>query len=201
MCVNDAQINYVALELPMGGWKDSGLGQRHGAPGHPQVLPLAGAARDALCAQEGRPHVPVQGGDDAAADEGRAAALRARQARLGRERRRRRAQQRELPRSRRRPRCWSACTASSVRPRRSAISRRAEADDEAQHHDLALVARAASSNAARRSPQRSRPMSRERLLGAADLLEGIARRARMWSIAALWATRRIHAENGTEERP
>jgi acyl-CoA reductase-like NAD-dependent aldehyde dehydrogenase len=31
--VNDAQINYVALELPMGGWKDSGLGQRHGAPG------------------------------------------------------------------------------------------------------------------------------------------------------------------------
>jgi acyl-CoA reductase-like NAD-dependent aldehyde dehydrogenase len=33
VCVNDAQINYVALELPMGGWKDSGLGQRHGAPG------------------------------------------------------------------------------------------------------------------------------------------------------------------------
>jgi acyl-CoA reductase-like NAD-dependent aldehyde dehydrogenase len=33
VCVNDAQINYLALELPMGGWKDSGLGQRHGAPG------------------------------------------------------------------------------------------------------------------------------------------------------------------------
>jgi acyl-CoA reductase-like NAD-dependent aldehyde dehydrogenase len=33
VCVNDAQINYVALELPMGGWKVSGLGQRHGAPG------------------------------------------------------------------------------------------------------------------------------------------------------------------------
>jgi acyl-CoA reductase-like NAD-dependent aldehyde dehydrogenase len=33
VCVNDAQINYVALELPMGGWKDSGLGVRHGAPG------------------------------------------------------------------------------------------------------------------------------------------------------------------------
>jgi hypothetical protein len=31
--VNDAQINYVALELPMGGWKDSGLGSRHGADG------------------------------------------------------------------------------------------------------------------------------------------------------------------------
>ena len=33
VCVNDAQINYVALELPMGGWKASGLGSRHGAGG------------------------------------------------------------------------------------------------------------------------------------------------------------------------
>jgi acyl-CoA reductase-like NAD-dependent aldehyde dehydrogenase len=33
VCVNDAQINYLALELPMGGWKASGLGMRHGAPG------------------------------------------------------------------------------------------------------------------------------------------------------------------------
>jgi len=32
-CVNDAQINYVALELPMGGWKESGLGSRHAADG------------------------------------------------------------------------------------------------------------------------------------------------------------------------
>ena len=32
-CVNDAQVNYVALELPMGGWKDSGVGTRHGADG------------------------------------------------------------------------------------------------------------------------------------------------------------------------
>jgi acyl-CoA reductase-like NAD-dependent aldehyde dehydrogenase len=32
-CVNDAQINYLALELPMGGWKQSGLGARHGADG------------------------------------------------------------------------------------------------------------------------------------------------------------------------
>ena len=31
--VNDAQINFVALELPMGGWKASGLGSRHGAGG------------------------------------------------------------------------------------------------------------------------------------------------------------------------
>ena len=32
-CVNDAQVNYAALELPMGGWKESGLGTRHGADG------------------------------------------------------------------------------------------------------------------------------------------------------------------------
>ena len=33
MCVNDALLNYAALELPMGGWKTSGLGSRHGAAG------------------------------------------------------------------------------------------------------------------------------------------------------------------------
>jgi acyl-CoA reductase-like NAD-dependent aldehyde dehydrogenase len=32
-CVNDAQMNYAALELPMGGWKASGLGSRHGPGG------------------------------------------------------------------------------------------------------------------------------------------------------------------------
>ena len=31
--VNDAQVNYLALELPMGGWKASGLGSRHGVDG------------------------------------------------------------------------------------------------------------------------------------------------------------------------
>ena len=31
--VNDAQTNYAALELPMGGWKASGLGSRHGPDG------------------------------------------------------------------------------------------------------------------------------------------------------------------------
>jgi acyl-CoA reductase-like NAD-dependent aldehyde dehydrogenase len=31
--VNDHQLNYVALELPMGGWKASGLGSRHGSDG------------------------------------------------------------------------------------------------------------------------------------------------------------------------
>jgi acyl-CoA reductase-like NAD-dependent aldehyde dehydrogenase len=33
VCVNDAQVNYLALNLPMGGWKTSGLGTRHGAAG------------------------------------------------------------------------------------------------------------------------------------------------------------------------
>jgi len=33
VCVNDAQVNYLALELPMGGWKTSGMGSRHGAAG------------------------------------------------------------------------------------------------------------------------------------------------------------------------
>jgi acyl-CoA reductase-like NAD-dependent aldehyde dehydrogenase len=33
VCVNDAQVNYTALNLPMGGWKASGLGSRHGAGG------------------------------------------------------------------------------------------------------------------------------------------------------------------------
>ena len=33
VCVNDVQLNYFAYELPMGGWKASGLGVRHGAPG------------------------------------------------------------------------------------------------------------------------------------------------------------------------
>jgi acyl-CoA reductase-like NAD-dependent aldehyde dehydrogenase len=33
VCVNDVQINYQALNLPMGGWKNSGIGARHGAGG------------------------------------------------------------------------------------------------------------------------------------------------------------------------
>ena len=33
VCVNDAQVNYTALNLPMGGWKSSGVGSRHGANG------------------------------------------------------------------------------------------------------------------------------------------------------------------------
>ena len=32
-CINDAQVNFTALEAPMGGWKSSGVGSRHGAYG------------------------------------------------------------------------------------------------------------------------------------------------------------------------
>jgi hypothetical protein len=31
--INDTNANYVALEAPMGGWKTSGIGARHGAEG------------------------------------------------------------------------------------------------------------------------------------------------------------------------
>ena len=61
VCVNDAHVNYVALELPMGGWKDSGLGVAPRRGRHPQVLPPAGDPRHAHRAEARRPHVPVQG--------------------------------------------------------------------------------------------------------------------------------------------
>jgi acyl-CoA reductase-like NAD-dependent aldehyde dehydrogenase len=32
-CVNDANVNYAAQELPFGGWNESGIGVRHGAAG------------------------------------------------------------------------------------------------------------------------------------------------------------------------
>jgi hypothetical protein len=31
--VNDANVNYAANALPFGGWKESGIGVRHGAAG------------------------------------------------------------------------------------------------------------------------------------------------------------------------
>jgi acyl-CoA reductase-like NAD-dependent aldehyde dehydrogenase len=32
-CINDAQVNFMAFEVPMGGWKASGVGSRHGPSG------------------------------------------------------------------------------------------------------------------------------------------------------------------------
>ena len=31
--VNDVLVNYLATDVPMGGWKESGIGFRHGEPG------------------------------------------------------------------------------------------------------------------------------------------------------------------------
>jgi acyl-CoA reductase-like NAD-dependent aldehyde dehydrogenase len=33
VCINDALMNYAAFGAPMGGWKQSGVGSRHGALG------------------------------------------------------------------------------------------------------------------------------------------------------------------------
>jgi len=33
VCVNDALVNYMVFDAPMGGWKTSGIGSRHGATG------------------------------------------------------------------------------------------------------------------------------------------------------------------------
>jgi len=33
VCINDSLVNFLVTEAPMGGWKESGLGQRHGAEG------------------------------------------------------------------------------------------------------------------------------------------------------------------------
>ena len=33
VCINDALTNYAAFGAPMGGWKSSGVGSRHGAQG------------------------------------------------------------------------------------------------------------------------------------------------------------------------
>ena len=65
----------------MGGWKASGLGSRHGAAGHPQVLPPAVAARDALRAAEGPARsIPFRPRTTKLIGRGAEAALRPRQA-------------------------------------------------------------------------------------------------------------------------
>ena len=81
--VNDAQINYVATELPMGGWKTSGVGAPPRGRRHPQVLPPAVRARDAVRAdEEGPAHAALQGGHQPDDPAHHPQALRARQARL-----------------------------------------------------------------------------------------------------------------------
>ena len=81
-CVNDAQINYVALELPMGGWKSSGLGSQARRGGDPQVHQAADDPGHPLGTEARHAHAPLQGEDDEAAGPRDPPALRARQARL-----------------------------------------------------------------------------------------------------------------------
>ncbi len=33
MIVNDVLVNYIVVEAPLGGWKESGIGVRHGVEG------------------------------------------------------------------------------------------------------------------------------------------------------------------------
>ena len=63
VCVNDAQLNYLALELPMGGWKTSGMGSRHGAGGIRKYTRQQTLLVTRLAPEEGPAHVPVQGAD------------------------------------------------------------------------------------------------------------------------------------------
>jgi acyl-CoA reductase-like NAD-dependent aldehyde dehydrogenase len=49
VCVNSAQVNFTVLDVPMGGWKLSGVGSRHGASGirkycRTQTIVLTGIA-------------------------------------------------------------------------------------------------------------------------------------------------------------
>ena len=82
VCVNDAQLNYLALELPMGGWKTSGMGQRHGAQGIRKYARQQSLLITRLAPKKRHPHVPLQGPHHGPAREGHQAALRPRQARL-----------------------------------------------------------------------------------------------------------------------
>ena len=83
-CVNDACINYVALELPMGGWKESGPRQPPRRRRDPQVHAQADPADDAGPArdEEGAPLLPLLGAEHRPDRPHPAPALRARPAQL-----------------------------------------------------------------------------------------------------------------------
>jgi len=78
--VNDAIVNYFALELPMGGWKTSGLGTRHGPEGIRKYCKKQTAAGDPeFHAAPADLWDAVLGSSDQAATEDRRVAVRARQ--------------------------------------------------------------------------------------------------------------------------
>src|ERR1700749_1387075 len=47
--VNDVLVNYFASDVPMGGWKGSGIGYRHGAPGIRQFCPTESVGITRFC--------------------------------------------------------------------------------------------------------------------------------------------------------
>ena len=80
--INDSQINYVALELPMGGWKASGLGSRHGADGIRKYTKKQTLLVTKFAPEEGPPHAALQARDHQADPALHQAAVRARKAGL-----------------------------------------------------------------------------------------------------------------------
>ena len=82
VCVNDAQLNYLALELPMGGWKTSGMGQRHGAQGIRKYARQQSLLITRLAPKKDIHMFPYKARTTGLLAEGHQAALRPRQARL-----------------------------------------------------------------------------------------------------------------------
>ena len=77
VAVNDPWSYFALLDLPMGGWKESGLGSRHGPGGNPQVLPPADHRGGAPLPPPRAAHVPLPACADAGVAAGAAAGARA----------------------------------------------------------------------------------------------------------------------------
>ena len=58
--MNAAQLNYFALNLPMGGWKASGLSARHGAGGIRKYCRTQSLLVSGFGPQARAVHVPLQ---------------------------------------------------------------------------------------------------------------------------------------------
>ncbi len=110
VCVNDAQLNYLAFELPMGGWKSSGLGSRHGASGIRKYCRQQSLLVTRFAPPKDLHFHPFKPRTTKWLGKGREAALRTRQARLSYAASGSGAGSSWMRcisrRSRRRPRCW-----------------------------------------------------------------------------------------------
>ena len=62
-CVNDALMNYLAIEAPFGGSNESGLGARHGAPGIRKYCATQTILITRFGREAGAHDVPEQGRD------------------------------------------------------------------------------------------------------------------------------------------